>query len=72
MTMIDSHKYEQFFWVHTENEHPTQGTEYSNETDAIDAAEQSAKEVSDTVWFVTEIFERIVGRVKVEITFERE
>lgn len=71
MSFVDSNEYEHFFWVHTSGENPTRGTEYASEEDAIEAAMENAKGDADIVWLVTEILERVVGTVKVEVTFER-
>lgn len=73
MTMISLSAYEQFFWVHSENESPQSGESYATEEEAISGLMDDIKfnGLHDPM-VITETLERIVGRAQVEITFERE
>lgn len=70
MPMIDTFKYEEFYYVHAENESPESGDEYSDEDAAIAAALENAKQGYGDAYSVTHVLTRLIGSVTFK--FERE
>ena len=70
MAMVDAHLYEEFYYVHSEDEAPDSGDEYSSEQDAIDAALSNAKNGYGDRFIVSQVLVRRVGTLTFK--FERD
>lgn len=68
--MVDTYKYDEFFYVHSDNEAPDSGDEYSSEDDAIAAAIENATNGYGDRFVVSHVMTRRLGTIKV--SFERE
>lgn len=70
MTMVDAHKYEEFWYVHAEDESPDSGDEYSSEENAVAAALSNAHNGYNDQYVVSQVLTRRVGLVAFK--FERD